>query len=1402
MRHFTRILLTCLSICFSLSVSSQTWKKFAKSGNAGLYDIVFTTKSNGYIMGGTKIYRTTDTGKTWNQILSSYTNFSRMWFTDPNNGYIIGYNDLVLKTTDGGNNWSLKRTGNSDDDLIAVYAKDKDTVFVLGPDDIDNNKFGNYLEYSYNGGSTWTRKSTGSTNTIRSMHMWNKNKGVMGTLTGGIFETTDGFTNYNVNWNVNNIIDMRSIKDSVIIMVGLNGVIFRSGDYGKTYKSITSGTTVNLMGLHFANDSIGMACGEKGVILYTKDAGLSWSKMATGTNMTIYKVFVFNKYYAWACGYNLSGDSIDIFKFGSENYVESKINTVRGSVIADVYKNCKLDAKEIGPAPILIQATPGPYYTYTTAKGAYEIVIPDTGKFTITAILPYKYGGDKNLCDTMKSHTVSFKSFENKVFGKNFFFDSDSSIKLDIDIATSRKRRCGVNLNTITYKNTGFKTVDSTVITLYYSPYTIIKSASQKYTKGNETITFKTGPLAPGQSGVIYVYDSVKCDNPNIRGLSACMRVLITPQVFVTKTNWDGSIVRTKVDCFEDSLAIIKVYNDGNKIMKDSATLDLFLDVTKVAAPKFKLESKDSIKFMMDPMGKMVFVETAVNTQHPYLQKIRVFREGCGDSAGIVSKQQVIKHALQDYPSFEDEACVEIRDSYDPNDITVVPEGPGAKHYIDNVQRLTYKIRFQNTGTDTAYKIVVVDTLANEIDLASIEMRGSSHKFTYSLVNGTKKHVIKFEFNNINLVDSFTNEKGSHGFVTFDVNLNQGLPKGTRVNNFVDIYFDFNTPVRTNTAFNTIYDTVFTSLKPGIAKNCFSKFVKIPRDTVVCDKYEYVTGLKTIGSNQPIWKVNDFLTKLDRLNDTVARIKTVHEGKFIIDFQLQNCENTWYDTATVFFWRTPTIKVKDSIYCGQVNDNIFFSCFACSYLWNNTSTSYNFIVNKPGTYWVKATNLCKSITDTFTLDYLPYLNLDLGRDTLLCNNASLVKNLKLSPGKYLWNDGDNKANKTLNKPGTYWVNFTNKCNNLSDTLVIKQKQSPSLELGKDSVYCGNISHTIVLDSVVGKYAIKWWDGGTQSKRTFTTPGYFTATINNECGLATDGVKLDVLQKPVIDLGRDSIFCSQFRYLVSLPFEVWNDQILWNDGSSDTYKEFTTPGDYSVKVINRCGEARDTILVHRSYVPDFKLDRDTTFCHDFSKVLNATNYDARYLWSTGDTTPTIIVTKPGTYSVTATTVCGTKTDYINIARQNAPVIDLGKDVAVERPFVRVLSAGNPGSDYLWQDGSNGNTQIVDDYGTYWLRVSNNCGIASDTIVFYDPLYQYLNHQISIFPNPSVDGIVNIFYQGGNYSYEVFDQIGRRVLEGESTSRMHSFDISNFNQGIYYVRVYQNGLMLKTEKIIKQ
>ncbi|MBL0071787.1 MAG: hypothetical protein IPP34_08225 [Bacteroidetes bacterium] len=48
------------------------------------------------------------------------------------------------------------------------------------------------------------------------------------------------------------------------------------------------------------------------------------------------------------------------------------------------------------------------------------------------------------------------------------------------------------------------------------------------------------------------------------------------------------------------------------------------------------------------------------------------------------------------------------------------------------------------------------------------------------------------------------NESGSQGFVTFRIVPFQGLPDGTVINNEAGIYFDYNPPVITNTAFVTL----------------------------------------------------------------------------------------------------------------------------------------------------------------------------------------------------------------------------------------------------------------------------------------------------------------------------------------------------------------------------------------------------------------------------------------------------------------------------------------------------------------------------------------------------------------------------------------------------------------------
>ncbi|MCP4439693.1 MAG: hypothetical protein GY810_12180 [Aureispira sp.] len=65
--------------------------------------------------------------------------------------------------------------------------------------------------------------------------------------------------------------------------------------------------------------------------------------------------------------------------------------------------------------------------------------------------------------------------------------------------------------------------------------------------------------------------------------------------------------------------------------------------------------------------------------------------------------------------------------SYDPNDKAAQPAGYDTAHYIYKNTAIDYKVRFQNTGTDTAFNIMILDTLSSYLDIPSLQMGASSH---------------------------------------------------------------------------------------------------------------------------------------------------------------------------------------------------------------------------------------------------------------------------------------------------------------------------------------------------------------------------------------------------------------------------------------------------------------------------------------------------------------------------------------------------------------------------------------------------------------------------------------------------------------------------------------------------
>ena len=140
--------------------------------------------------------------------------------------------------------------------------------------------------------------------------------------------------------------------------------------------------------------------------------------------------------------------------------------------------------------------------------------------------------------------------------------------------------------------------------------------------------------------------------------------------------------------------------------------------------------------------------------------------------------------------------------SHDPNFKEVSPKGyssAGIITYADSV--LEYMVHFQNTGTWFAQNIVVVDTLDPNLDWSTLRPVFMSAKCKVSV---TETGVATFTFNNINLPAASYNDIRSNGMFTYTVHTRRGLSVGTQFKNRAAIYFDYNSPVITNTTVNTL----------------------------------------------------------------------------------------------------------------------------------------------------------------------------------------------------------------------------------------------------------------------------------------------------------------------------------------------------------------------------------------------------------------------------------------------------------------------------------------------------------------------------------------------------------------------------------------------------------------------
>lgn len=216
------------------------------------------------------------------------------------------------------------------------------------------------------------------------------------------------------------------------------------------------------------------------------------------------------------------------------------------------------------------------------------------------------------------------------------------------------------------------------------------------------------------------------------------------------------------------------------------------------------------------------------------------------------------------------------------------------------------------------------------------------------------------------------------------------------------------------------------------------------------------------------------------------------------------------------------------------------------YQWQDGSRSPTYTVRRPGSYSVAITYNNCVIKSSITIDYASKLNVNLGKDTLLCIGAKLLLSPKILGATYQWQDGSTGPTKEVSMAGIFSVNVSaNGCYG-SDTLKVEYAKPLVSPLGPDTTICKG--QTIELQINQPRAQVVWNDNTTGPVHRINQPGLIWAKIQVNGCTTTDSII--VKQKPdfTFRLGNDIILCAGDSTLLKLPIGApGSTKFTWSTG---------------------------------------------------------------------------------------------------------------------------------------------------------------------------------------------------------------------------------------------------------------
>ena len=680
----------------------------------------------------------------------------------------------------------------------------------------------------------------------------------------------------------------------------------------------------------------------------------------------------------------------------------------------------------------------------------------------------------------------------------------------------------------------------------------------------------------------------------------------------------------------------------------------------------------------------------------------------------------------------------------------------------------------------------------------------------------------------------------------------------------------------TTTAYSvTASNSCGTSISEEITIEIESNLImNVSEDMIICEG-EIVTieaesngdYLWNTGETTPSILVNPSKTALFEITSTLGGCSITKEIEIIV---IPNIDVNLGDDITLCSRENVTLTANG------VGD----------FLWSTGEITKSIEVSPLETtiYSVTLTNECGMIsTDEITVSISSNIGLDLGNDIDICSGEKITLSAQGS-GDFLWNTGETtkEIEVSPNTTSTFSVTVINDNCSIYDEIDIIVNEPPFVSLGEDILLCDGDVVTLTAEGN-GNFL---WSTGETTKSITVAPALttvYSVTASNLCGASSydeititvgSNVELNVTDSMEICAGEEIVLSAQTL-----------GTVLWSTGEispniSVSPRETT---EYNVvATIGSCSVSKD-ILVTVKDLPSVSLGNDKTICAGESIRLEVYG-EGNYLWSTGETSSTLLVSPSvtTTYIVTANNSCGNSvSDQVTVFVKQPPKADAGKDVTIYKSQEVILEASG-GDSYLWNTGDTTRTIVVspNETKTYSVEVSNgNCLDTDEVDVFVNEPEIRINtgdditicrgnevvlevngfegeyfwstgetgekitvnpeenttysvkgvleksnlekttsieikvrgcfnsatlKDFNAYPNPT-SSLINIAIPAVNVDIKM-DLINlngvvliQNEIKGEDTGKVKQIDLSNLPNGVYFVRIY-NEILSRTKKVI--